>query len=104
MTPEQFLERLQKNGPAPAYLFLGPEPYQRERSRRALIDAVLPEEDRESGFTRHELDQIGLTAALDDARSMSLFSSKRLLWLAGAEAALPRGRSSEEDGDGSAAE
>ena len=44
MTPEQFLERLQKNGPVSAYLFLGPEPYQRERARRALIEAVLSDE------------------------------------------------------------
>src|SRR5271155_4506644 len=104
MTPEQFLERLQKNGPVPAYLFLGPEPYQRERCRRALIDAVLPPEDRDDGFTRHDLDQIGLASALDDARSMSLFSSKRLVWLGSAEAALPRGKVAEEEGEASASE
>jgi DNA polymerase III subunit delta len=92
MTPEQFLDRLHRQGPAPAYLFLGPEQFQRDRCRRALIDAALPEEDRESGFTRHDLDQTTLAAALDDARSLSLFASKRVIWIAGAEAALPRGR------------
>ena len=92
MTPEQFLDRLRQQGPAPAYLFLGPEQYQRDRCRRALIDAALPEEDRESGFTRHDLEQTTLAAALDDARSLSLFASKRVIWIAGAEAALPRGR------------
>jgi DNA polymerase-3 subunit delta len=92
MTPEQFLDRLQRQGPAPAYLFLGPEQYQRDRCRRALIDAALPEEDRESGFTRHDLEQTTLAAALDDARSLSLFASKRVVWIAGAEGALPRGR------------
>lgn len=92
MTPEQFLDRLPKQGPSPAYLFLGPEPYQRDRCRRALIQAALPEEDRESGFTRHDLDQTTLAAALDDARSLSLFASKRVIWIAGAEAVLPRGR------------
>jgi DNA polymerase-3 subunit delta len=92
MTPEQFLDRLRRQGPAPAYLFLGPEQYQRDRCRRALIEAALPEEDRESGFTRHDLDQSTLAAALDDARSLSLFASKRVIWIAGAEAALPRGR------------
>ena len=61
-------------------------------SRRALIEAALPGEDRESGFTRHELEQTTLAAALDDARSLSLFASKRVIWIAGAEAALPRGR------------
>jgi len=91
MTPDQFLDRLQKQGPAPGYLFLGPEPYQRERCRRALIDAALPPEDRESGFTRHDLDQVTLASALDDARSLSLFATKRVVWLGAAEAALPRG-------------
>ena len=41
MTPYQFLAGLPKHGPAPVYLFLGPEPYQRDRCRRALLGAVL---------------------------------------------------------------
>jgi DNA polymerase III subunit delta len=107
MTPDQFLDRLKKSGPAPAYLFLGPEPYQRERCRRALLASAL--EGEPEGLTRHDLDEIPLAAVLDDARSMSLFASKRVLWIAGAEAALPRGRvksdDDEEDGkSGDAAE
>jgi len=92
VTPEQFLDRLKKQQPAPAYLFLGPEPYQRERCRKALLDAVLANEDRDSGFTRHDLDQTSLAAALDDARSLSLFASQRVIWIGSAEAILPRGR------------
>jgi DNA polymerase-3 subunit delta len=99
MTPEQFLDRLKKQGPAAAYLFLGPEPYQRDRCRRALIDTVLPEEDRESGFSRHDLDQTTLASALDDARSLSLFASQRVIWIASAELALPRGRKAASDSD-----
>jgi DNA polymerase III subunit delta len=99
MTPGQFLGRLKKNGPAPAYLFLGPEAFERERCRRALIDAVLGPEDRESGFTRHDLDQVPLAAALDDARALSLFASRRVLWLGSAEAALPRTRAASSDDD-----
>ncbi len=101
MTPDQFLDRLKKNGPSPAYLFLGPEAYQRERCRKALLDAALPPEDRESGLTRHDLDEIPLASALDDARSMSLFASKRVIWIASAEAVLPRGRAKEEAEDSS---
>jgi DNA polymerase-3 subunit delta len=97
MTPEQFLDRLSKKGPESVYLFVGSEAYNRERCRKALIEAVLPAEDRESGFTRHELDQIPLAAALDDARALSLFATQRVIWLAGAEAALPRGRAVEAD-------
>ncbi len=90
MSPEQFLDRLKKS-PAAVYLFLGQEAYQRERCRRALIEAVLPAEDRENGFVRHDLDQVPLAAAIDDARSLSLFAAQRVVWLASAEAALPRG-------------
>ncbi len=91
MTPVQFLDRLKRNGPESVYLFIGPESYNRERCRRALMEAALPGEDRESGFIRHDLDQVSLAEAIDDARSLSLFASRRLVWLARAEAALPRG-------------
>jgi DNA polymerase III subunit delta len=102
MSPEQFLARLAKNGPEPAYLFLGPEAFERTRCRRALLDAVLPDKEngeRENGFTRHDLDKIPLAAALDDARALSLFASRRLIWLAAAEAILPRGRAASDGND-----
>jgi DNA polymerase-3 subunit delta len=38
-----------------------------------------------------------LVAILDDARSMSLFAPQRVIWVSGAEAALPRGRSSSQE-------
>ncbi len=103
MTPEQFLDRVQKKGPEPVYLFLGPETYNRERCRRALIDKVLAGmsvDDRESAITRHELDQVSLTSALDDARSLSLFATRRVIWLARAESALPRARSADAEDEG----
>jgi len=95
MSPEQFLARLAKNGPEPAYLFLGPEAFERTRCRRALLDAVLSPEERENGFTRHDLDRTPLAAALDDARALSLFASRRVIWLAAAEAAVPRANDTE---------
>jgi len=93
MSPDQFLAGL-KNGPAPVYLFLGPEAFQRERCRRELLRAALGDapEDRESGLSRHDLDQGSLAAALDDARALSLFASRRVIWIVNAEAALPRTR------------
>ncbi len=107
MTPDQFLDQLQKKGPQPAYLFIGPETYNRDRCRRALIAKALGDEDRDGGFTKHDLDEIPLAAALDDARSLSLFASKRVIWLARAEAALPRGKAvagrSESEEEGTAA-
>jgi DNA polymerase-3 subunit delta len=105
MTPEQFLDRISKKGPESVYLFVGPESYNRERCRKALVDSVmagLAEEDREGAFTRHDLDQMALTSALDDARSLSLFSTRRLIWLARAESALPRGKTVEAEEDSGA--
>ena len=102
MTPDQFLTSLKKNGPAHVYLFLGPEPYQRERCRNALVSAVLGDapEDRESGFTRVDLSTTPLAAAFDDARAMSLFATRRVIWIGSAEAVLPRGRAAQGDDDG----
>ncbi len=98
MTPEAFFDRLQRSGPAPAYLFLGSEGYHRDRARRALIDAVLPAEERETGFTRHDLGEVSLAEALDDARSLSLFAARRVIWMASAESAVPRTESEEGEG------
>ena len=56
-------------------------------------------EDRESGYASHELDQVSLAAALDDARALSLFAARRVIWLARAELALPRGRAAAADAD-----
>jgi DNA polymerase-3 subunit delta len=102
VTPDELLRRLQQKNLSPAYLLLGSETYMRERVRRALIETALPAEDRETGYTRVDLQQVPLAAALDDARSLSLFAANRLIWLESAEAALPRGRAvtSDESEDG----
>ncbi|MDX2154776.1 MAG: DNA polymerase III subunit delta [Bryobacteraceae bacterium] len=91
MTPEQFLAQIGKQEPAGAYLFLGPEGYSRKECRRALLNRVLPDEsERENGFTRHDLDEVSLDEVLDDARSLSLFASVRLIWASSAEGAVPK--------------
>ena len=97
MSPEQFLQRIQKNPPAPVYLFLGPEHYQLGLCRHALIEKVLAPEDRENGLARHDLTDTTLAAVIDDARSLSLFAPNRVIWVSGAEAILPRGRAASED-------
>ena len=101
MTPEQFLAKLAKQTPAPAYLFLGQEGYQRGICKEALVRQVLPGEARADGFTQLDLEETSLQEALDDARSLSLFANERLLWISGAELALPRrmSASSDEDSD-----
>lgn len=100
MTPEQFLVKLSKQTPAPAYLFLGQESYQRQICKDALLERVLPGEARTDGLTVVDLDDATLAATLDDARSMSLFSTERLLWVKSAELALPRRLNAQPDEDG----
>lgn len=103
MTPHQFLAHLRQEQPAPAYLFAGPEPYQRDFCRKALLERVLPEAaDRENGFIRHDLQEVPLRAVIDDACSLSLFAPQRLIWVWNAEAALPRTRAAAEDSEESA--
>jgi DNA polymerase-3 subunit delta len=97
LSPDIFLSRIAKQGPAPVYLFLGPEVWYRDRCRRALVARALGEGDREQGLTRHDLDSVSLTEVLDDARSFSLFAPRRVIWVASAESALPRGRAAGEE-------
>jgi DNA polymerase-3 subunit delta len=90
MTPEQFLARIEKQTLAPAYLFLGQEGYQRKLCKEALLRRVLPEGGREEGLTQLDLENTSLSEILDDARSLSLFARDRVIWVQGAENALPR--------------
>ena len=104
MSPEQFQQRIQKAPPAPVYLFLGPEVYQLSACRRALVDKALAPEDRETGLSRHDLEETTIASVLDDARSLSLFAPSRVVWVSGAESALPRGRAASDDENSAAAE
>lgn len=104
MSPEQFLQRIQKGPPSPVYLFIGPELYQLGKCRWALLEKTLAPEDRENGLARHDLDSSSLAAVIDDARSMSLFAPQRLLWITGAEGVLPRGRASSQEDNAATAE
>jgi DNA polymerase-3 subunit delta len=103
MTPEQFLSKLAKQPPAPVYLFLGLEGYQRRVCKQALLDKILPGDARAEGFTQVDLEETSIPDVLDDACSLSLFATDRVIWVTAAEAALPR-RLTAPDGedDGSA--
>ncbi len=102
MSPEQFLRQLAAQDPPPAVLFLGPEAYHRRTCREALLARALPENERESGLTRHDLDEISLRDVLDDARSFSLFAPRRVIWAIGAEGALPKRLAAGDDAAASA--
>lgn len=98
MSPDEFLRSLERSA-EPVYLFLGPEMYMRDRCRKALIDKVLPPEDREQGLTRYDLEETELLSVMDDARSFSLFSTNRLIWISAAEGALPKRMSAATEDD-----
>src|SRR6266700_1737449 len=99
MSPDQFLARMKKGVMAPAYLFLGPQPSDRRRCREALLIAMLAPEEREDGMSQYDLRETSLPDVVDDARSLSLFASKRVIMVANAELALPRQRVDEEEAE-----
>jgi DNA polymerase III subunit delta len=99
--PEQFLAKISKQPPAPAYLFLGQEGYQRRLCKDALLERALPGAAKTEGLKAIDLAETSLSNVLDDARSMSLFTSDRVIWVSSAESALPRRlgtATDEEDG------
>jgi DNA polymerase III subunit delta len=98
MTPAQLAARLKKGQIAPAYLFLGTEAYERRRAKEALIEAVVGT-DRENGISQYDLNEQSLAEVIDDARSLSLFATSRLIVVLNAEGALPRTRASAADGE-----
>jgi DNA polymerase III subunit delta len=92
VTAAQLIARVKKGAPPPAVLLLGPEAYDRRRLKEALT-AAFPE----GSVTQHDLSELTLAEVLDDARSLSLFATERLIWIVNAEAALPRGKVSSDD-------
>ena len=94
MTVPQFLARVKRGGPPAVALLIGPEAYQRRQVKQALTAAFPPD-----AVTTHDMAEVSLAGILDDARSLSLFAAERLIWVVNAEAALPRGRAAEVDGE-----
>ncbi len=99
MTAAQFLARAKRREIPSVCLFLGQEGYNRRRCREALVTAfegVEPE--------HFDLAETSLAAIIDDARAMSLFASERLIFVIGAEAAMPRtSRADDTDDEGGGA-
>jgi DNA polymerase-3 subunit delta len=93
MTPAQFLARVKRNEIPPVCLFLGQESYNRRRCHESLVQGVEPEQ--------YDASETSLAAIIDDARAMSLFASERLIFVIGAEAAMPRTIRDEPDDPGS---
>lgn len=98
MTPDLLLRSLAQKPPRPVYLFIGPDGYERDRCRKALLEKALPDPaEREEGYTRLDLADLTLAQVIDDASAFSLFATRRLIWVSGAEAALPRRLTAEKE-------
>jgi DNA polymerase-3 subunit delta len=93
MIPAQLISRIGKAALPPAILLLGTESYERRRILDALT-AAFPE----GSVTQHDLTELSLAEVVDDARSLSLFASERLIRVMNAEAVVPKGKS-DDDGD-----
>ncbi len=104
MDPAQLIAQLQRKDAAarlaPGYLLLGREMFSRDGCRKALLEAAMPPQERESGLSEYDLAETPLEAALEDARTLSLFAARRLIVCGNAESLLARGRELEEE-DGS---
>jgi DNA polymerase-3 subunit delta len=92
LTAAQLLALVKQGKRPPALLLLGPESYDKRRIKEALAAGV-----PEGSLTEHDLTEVTLAEVLDDARSLSLFASDRLIWVLNGEAALPRGRAADEN-------
>lgn len=99
MTPQQLVSQLKSSAPAPLYLFVGTEGYRRRACRKMMLEKVLPEDLREEGYARYDLDETSVRDVMDAAASFSLFATKRLIWVSNAEAALPRGAGAFDEKD-----
>ena len=98
MTPAQFLARVKRNEIPPVCLFLGQESYNRKRCREALVAASRGTVQIE--IEQYDASETSLTAIVDDARAMSLFASERLIFVIGAETAMPRTSRDDDDESG----
>ena len=96
MTPAQFIARVKRSEIPPVCLFLGQESYNRRRCRQALVQAAKGVESEQ-----YDASETSLAAIIDDARAMSLFATERLIFVIGAETAMPRTvRDDDESGGG----
>ncbi|MDA0204766.1 MAG: DNA polymerase III subunit delta [Acidobacteria bacterium] len=95
MKPKAFTKSIQDGKTESGYLFLGNEAFFRDRCRQALKKAVIG--DDAEAFVEIDLKKESLTRLWDETRSLSLFSTARLIVGFNAEAVLPRARSAAAD-------
>ena len=94
LKPGDLIRRFRKGGrPAAGYLFLGAEPFYRSRCRQAVRKAVLGADPDETAKVEIDLGDQPLSDLLEEARTLSLFGSNRLVFGRNAEQAVPNSSS-----------
>ena len=91
MKPLSLIRQLRAGAePVPGYLFLGAEPFYRSRCRKAILEAALGEEPDETAIVEIDLAESPLSDLIEEAQTMSLFCSERVVIGRNAEHAVPR--------------
>ena len=80
------LDRLAKGQPTPGILLLGQESYLRDLCRKAIIEAVVPENAREWGVARCDASEDEPSAILALAATPSLLAPRQVVFVRGIEA------------------
>src|ERR1022692_3340194 len=88
MKLDAFLRDAAKGRMAPVYLLTGSEIFFRDKFREAVVKFFLKDSGGE--IMDHDLAEIPVRDALDDAANLGLFAPLRVVWLRNAEAILPR--------------
>ena len=81
-----FLEEIRSGRLAPAYLLHGEDAYQKEEAALAVRRAALPDGEGSFDLVLLEGSSCALSEVVDAARTLPLFTSRRLVWVKEAEA------------------
>ncbi len=91
LKPADLIMSLRKGDrPASGYLLLGAEPFYRGRCWQALRQAAIGEDSDETAIEEVDLADRSLVELVDEARTLSLFASERVVIARNAEQVLPR--------------
>ena len=76
---QKLLARLAAGKPVPAVLLLGPEAYLRETCRKKLVEAVIPEANRDWAVVSYSLAETDLVTALQQAQTLPMLSPRQVV-------------------------
>ena len=81
ISQQEFLARLAKGKSVPAVLLLGEEPFLRDACRAQLVEQFIPEAARTWAVSRYSADRGDTQAALEQAQTLPMLSSRQVVFL-----------------------